>query len=138
VVPASITGKVVVTLTVRELRRGADSYRALLAAREDVHVDQSGRLAQVTLTEPTSVLQLCLVSHPTGSKEPFSEARPELDHLEFLVAHRDDPDSWAERLDQLGIQHSGVKEPSCTSNAMLTFRDPDNIQLEFFWSPGSP
>jgi hypothetical protein len=25
------------------------------------------------------------------------------------------------------------KEPPYTANAMLTFRDPDNIQLEFFW-----
>jgi hypothetical protein len=31
-----------------------------------------------------------------------------------------------------------VKEPGYTSNAMLTFRGPDNIQLEFFWSPGTP
>ena len=39
----------------------------------------------------------------------------------------------AERLAGLGIPHSGVKEPPYTKNAMLTFRDPDNIQLEFFW-----
>jgi hypothetical protein len=35
-----------------------------------------------------------------------------LDHLEFLVAY--------------------------TANAMLTFRDPDNIQLEFFWRATAP
>ena len=38
-------------------------------------------------------------------------------------------DEWAEKLDRLGIQHSGVKEPEYTRNAMLTFSDPDNIQL---------
>jgi hypothetical protein len=27
---------------------------------------------------------------------------------------------------------------SQTSNAMVTFRDPDNIQLEFFWRPPKP
>jgi len=136
-VAPSITGKLVVTLTVRDLRRSANWYGALLAAREHVYVDQGGRLAQVTLNEPTSGLQLCLVSHPAGSEEPFSEARPGLDHLEFLVARRGDLDSWVERLDRLGIQHSGVKEPSYTTNAMLTFRDPDNIQLEFFWASGT-
>ena len=31
------------------------------------------------------------------------------------------------------IPHSGVKELDYTTNSMLTFRDPDNIQLEFFW-----
>ncbi len=32
-----------------------------------------------------------------------------------------------------GSRHSGVKELEYTPNAMLTFRDPDDIQLEFFW-----
>jgi len=42
-------------------------------------------------------------------------------------------DEWVVRLDDLGVEHSGIKEPSYTRNAMLSFRDPDNIQLEFFW-----
>jgi glyoxylase I family protein len=49
------------------------------------------------------------------------------------VDRRQDLNGWAERLNRLGISHSGVKEPEYTRNAMLTFRDPDNIQLEFFW-----
>jgi hypothetical protein len=49
------------------------------------------------------------------------------------TARRDDLEEWAARLDELGIPHSGVKQPTYTQNAMLTFRDPDNIQLEFFW-----
>lgn len=61
------------------------------------------------------------------------EFAPGLDHLEFLVAERTDLNEWAERLDSLGIGHSGVKEQLYTRNAMITFRDPDNIQLEFFW-----
>jgi|SRR5882757_3763979 len=133
-----ITGQLVVTLTVTDLRRSADWYRQLLTAREHSYVDDAGVLAQVTLTEPASRLQLCLVSHPEGPREPFTELRPGLDHLEFLVADRADLDSWSTRLDQLGIAHSGVKEPPYTSNAMLTFRDPDNIQLEFFWSAPPP
>jgi glyoxylase I family protein len=129
-----ITGQLVVILTVRDLRRSADWYRNLLDAREHDYADELGTLQQVTLFEPASGLQLCLVSHPHTSAQPFSERRPGLDHLEFLVAARADLDAWAMRLGTLGIAHSGVKEPSYTSNAMLTFRDPDNIQLEFFWS----
>ena len=68
----------------------------------------------------------------------FSEFRAGLDHLEFLVPQRSDLDTWASRLDDLGIGHSGVKQPSYTENAMLTFRDPDNIQLEFFWHAPTP
>jgi hypothetical protein len=47
-----------------------------------------------------------------------------LDHLEFLVAERSDLDEWAERLDTLGVPHSGSKELAYTNNAMITVRDP--------------
>jgi catechol 2,3-dioxygenase-like lactoylglutathione lyase family enzyme len=64
---------------------------------------------------------------------PFSEFRTGLDHLEFFVPRRADLDQWAKHLDTLGAVHSGIKEPPYTANAMITFRDPDNIQLELFW-----
>ena len=83
--------------------------------------------------EARTGLEICLVEYTVGVRDPFDEAHPGLDHLEFLVASRSDLDEWAERLDALGIAHSGVKEPSYTRNAMITFSDPDNIQLEFFW-----
>jgi glyoxylase I family protein len=72
------------------------------------------------------------VDHARDS-EPFDEHLVGLDHLEFLVAQRSDLDAWAAKLDELAIEHSGVKTPPFTRNAMITFRDPDNIQLEFFW-----
>ena len=87
----------------------------------------------VALREPRTQLVLCLVGHRENQGEPFSEFRTGLDHLEFLVDRREDLDEWATKLDGLGIQHSGVKTPDYTRNAMLVFRDPDNIQLEFFW-----
>ena len=37
--------------------------------------------------------------------------------------------------DRLGIPHTGVKEPAYSRAAMVTLRDPDNIQLELYW-PG--
>jgi glyoxylase I family protein len=83
-------------------------------------------------------LVLCLVGHAKSTGEPFTEFRTGLDHLEFLVASRVDLDQWAERLDELGVPHSGVKNLDYTANAMLTFRDPDNIQLEFFWRATAP
>lgn len=133
----AITGRLVVTLTVTDLARSATWYSRLLGAVEHRYADAAGRLRQVTLTEPSSRLELCLVSYPTGPGDRFSEYRTGLDHLEFLVATREQLDLWAARLDQLDIAHSGVKEPSYTANRLITFRDPDNIQLEFFWrAPG--
>ena len=90
------------------------------------------------LMGPGSGLVLCLVEHAANPGDAFSEYRTGLDHLEFLVDRREDLDEWAARLDEFGIEHSGVKEPPYTQNAMLTFRDPDNIQLEFFWRSPTP
>ncbi|HET7072493.1 MAG TPA: VOC family protein, partial [Mycobacterium sp.] len=47
------------------------------------------------------------------------------------VADRDELAAWVARLDELGIQHTGIrdeKEPMAYST--VVFRDPDNIQLE--------
>lgn len=130
----SITGSVAVTLTVSDPERSADWYTDLLDLREQRrYVKPDGRVGEVCLVDPASGLQLCFVDHAENPGTSFSEYRTGLDHLEFLVAGRGDLDAWADRLDQMGIDHSGVKLPSYTANAMITFRDPDNIQLEFFW-----
>jgi glyoxylase I family protein len=127
-----IIGQVVI-LTVSDADRSAGWYCSLLGA-EDAgrYVEPNGHAAQVSLALPGRGLELCLVDH-SADPGAFDEFRAGLDHLEFLVAERSDLDVWASRLDELGIRHSGVKEPSYAVNAMLTFRDPDNIQLEFFW-----
>jgi glyoxylase I family protein len=132
-----IAGHVVI-LTVGDADRSAAWYRDLLGMDETGrYVQPDGHVEQVCLVERASGVELCLVAHRPG-QDVFDEFRIGLDHLEFLVADRDDLDNWARRLDELGIPHSGVKKPSYTGNTMLTFRDPDNIQLEFFWrSPRS-
>lgn len=132
-----ITGRLVITLTVTNLSRSADWYGQLLGAREHRDVDPDGKLRQVALIEPRSGLELCLVSYPSQSRTTFSEFRAGMDHLEFIVATRNQLDDWVTRLDHLGIEHSGIKAPDYTNNRMITFRDPDNIQLEFFWSAAS-
>jgi glyoxylase I family protein len=123
-----------VNLTVRDPGISATWYATLLDLEELYdYTATDGRMRYVALVEPRSHLVLCLVGHEASQGERFSELRTGLDHLEFLVDRRADLDEWAARLSRLGIPHSGVKEPEYTRNAMLTFRDPDNIQLEFFW-----
>jgi glyoxylase I family protein len=127
-----ITGQAVI-LTVSDADRSAAWYCEVLGAEEaSRYVQPDGHVTQVCLADPRSDVELCLVDHG-ADPGAFSEFRAGLDHLEFLVAQRSDLDAWAARLDELGIPHSGVKQPDYTANAMLTFRDPDNIQLEFFW-----
>lgn len=130
----SITGRLEINLTVTEPTRSAAWYAEVLGMtiRYD-HESADGRLRYISLGEPQSGLILCLVGHAENDGSAFSEFRTGLDHLEFLVAARSDLDEWVERLDDLGIAHSGIKDPTYTPNAMLTFRDPDDIQLEFLW-----
>jgi len=61
---------------------------------------------------------------------PFDERRLGLDHLAFACADRSELDQWRDRLDELGIAHGGVVDAPYGS--VLSFRDPDNIALEFF------
>jgi catechol-2,3-dioxygenase len=63
----------------------------------------------------------------------FSEFRIGLDHVAFGCASRDELETWALRLDELGFEHGGIKDASYGSG--LSFRDPDGIALEFFAPP---
>jgi len=72
--------------------------------------------------------------HNTGNDgKEFDESVTGLDHIGFAVPSRAELDTWTARLDELGIDHSGVRditEPIPFST--LVFRDPDNIQLELY------
>jgi catechol-2,3-dioxygenase len=63
----------------------------------------------------------------------FTEFRAGLDHVGFGCASRADLETWASRLDELGIAHGGVVDAHYGSG--LSFRDPDGIALEFFAPP---
>jgi catechol-2,3-dioxygenase len=68
------------------------------------------------------------------SSDPFDERRPGLDHLAFGCGDHAELEAWAGRLDALGIPNGGVVDAAYGSG--LSFRDPDNIALEFFAPPG--
>ena len=70
---------------------------------------------------------------PHGS-DPFDERKPGMDHLAFECADRAELERWASKLDDMGIENGGIVDASYGSG--LSFRDPDNIALEFFAPPG--
>jgi glyoxylase I family protein len=82
------------------------------------------------------VLGLTRHNHADADAE-FSERRTGLDHVAFGVASEDDLRAWADRLDAAGVSHSGVKVTPQTGSALIAFRDPDNIQLEFYVAQGA-
>jgi len=70
---------------------------------------------------------------PDPQSGEFDERRVGLDHLAFACADRAELERWQARLDELGVAHGGVVDAGYGSG--LSFRDPDNIALEFFAPP---
>jgi glyoxylase I family protein len=64
---------------------------------------------------------------PVGT-DRFDENRTGLDHIAFRMSSRDELDSAAGHLDELGIGHEPIKDIG--PSYILEFRDPDNIALE--------
>jgi glyoxylase I family protein len=58
----------------------------------------------------------------------FDEDRVGLDHIAFRLTTKDELDSAAAHLDELGVAHEPVKDIG--PSYILEFRDPDNIALE--------
>jgi glyoxylase I family protein len=69
-----------------------------------------------------------LMTHDVASSSTFDECAVGLDHLAFNVRDRETLEEWASHLDALGVAHSEIKEEN--GGPLMTFRDPDNIQLE--------
>ena len=133
----SITGISHVDLSVSDLEASDAWYRELFGAvplfggRSD-----SNRLDARYIMEPNSGVVIGLEQHDENPGTPFDERGVGLDHLAFNVASRDELDAWLTRLDELGIGHSGITEEEPWD--VLVFRDPDNIQLEFFFLKADP
>jgi glyoxylase I family protein len=117
-----------VGLSVRDAGSSAGWYRRLLDMREAGREDNPGWIS--VLLEHPSGFAIGLIQHRTNDGQPFSEFRTGLDHVEFEVESEDELNAWRSRLDELGIAYTGAFPH------IVTFRDPDNIQLEFFCSGG--
>jgi glyoxylase I family protein len=120
-----------VSLTVCNLKRSTEWYRALLGLDkilEEPHPDGSG--VGVVLADPEHKLFIGLHAHDANSGERFSETRTGLDHVGIGVPDRPELVRWQRRLEEAQAPHSPIADMPYGS--MLVFRDPDNIQLEFF------
>jgi glyoxylase I family protein len=53
--------------------------------------------------------------------------------VSFGCADRGELEQRARRLDELGVEHGGIKD--ATYGSGVSFRDPDGIRLEFFAPP---
>lgn len=120
-----------VGITVTDISRSTSWYAEVLGLvelMEEPHPD--GRGNAVVLGKPDFSMCVGLHAHDANQNERFSEETTGLDHISFLVSSRAELDEWETRLAELGVEHSPINDKGPYS--ALVFRDPDNIQLEFF------
>jgi glyoxylase I family protein len=122
-----------VAVTVTDLERSTRWYSELLVAAPVLDEDeQIGRFHHTVFALDGGQL-FGLHSHPQAANDRFDEHRTGLDHISFACRDRGQLQTWAARLDELGIAHGQIVHAHYGSG--LSFRDPDGIALEFFAPP---
>jgi len=125
-----------VAITVSDLERSTRWYAALFGAEPVLDEDEDSGTFHHTVFALDGGMLFGLHTHMGGeSGEVFDERRTGLDHISFALPGSAELERWRDRLDELGVAHGGIKKAHYGSG--ISFRDPDNIALEFFIAPGS-
>ena len=127
----TIAGYSHLSLTVTNLGKSTEWYRELLGFTLDAEVDGEG-FRRHRLRHPDAGITLTLTEHDDGGRDRFDERRIGMDHVSFAVPTIDDLLGFKERFEELGVPHSEVKATAGGAGGIVTFRDPDHIQLEIF------
>ena len=118
-------------LSVSDVEASAAWYQRVLGLHRARRSDLPGRTMIVLLHRPSGLI-IGLNQHDDMPEGEFDERRCGLDHVGFTVADRAELEVWQARLVELDVPHSPVADVD--SGAALVFRDPDNIQLEMWWT----
>jgi glyoxylase I family protein len=123
------------SFSVRDAEASAEWSRRVLGLTEidRVHgADWHG----ILLLHPPSATVLEYQQHDAHQGERFDPRRTGLDHLGLQVSSRNALDEWMAHFGELGVDHSPIADRDYGS--VLTFRDPDGIQLEMFYREQHP
>ncbi|MBW0089003.1 VOC family protein [Pseudonocardia sp. KRD-184] len=125
-----------VAITVTDLARSTAWYTNLFGSEPVLDEDEESGTFHHTVFALDGGMLFGLHTHMGAeSGEPADERRTGLDHIGFALPGFVALEQWAARLTALGIEHGGIKKASYGSG--ISFRDPDNIALEFFIAPGT-
>ena len=128
---ATITGAHHIAFTVRDAEASAQWYQDLLGMQVLIeHEDETVKLR--VLAHRGSGWIIGVRQYVGREEAEFTEFRTGLDHFAFTVGSRDDLTQWEAELSRRGIPFSPTAETPI--GTVVVFRDPDNIQLEF-WLP---
>jgi catechol 2,3-dioxygenase-like lactoylglutathione lyase family enzyme len=122
-----------VAITVTDLDRSTRWYSTLLGSEPVLDEDEEAGGFHHTVFVVGGGQLFGLHTHPEGQSGDFDEHKAGLDHVAFACADRAELETWTTKLDELGIKHGGIKDAHYGSG--ISFRDPDNIALEFFAPP---
>jgi glyoxylase I family protein len=128
-VEPSIVGLHHAGVSVTDLAVSEDWYGRVFGLRRIREVELPG-VTKVVLSADGKRPLLSLNLHDANAGEDFAESRTGLDHFAFVVSGPDELARWQARFDELGVDHSEIKESPY--GGLIVLRDPDNIQLEVF------
>ena len=131
---ADITGAHHAAFTVTDVERSRVWYEDLLGMTTVMQVDDDEVSVRV-LAHPASGLVIGLRQYHSHDDGAFSEFRTGLDHLALGVPTRADLEAWQAELEKRSVDFSPITETPI--GTVIVFRDPDNIQLEFWLPMGS-
>ncbi len=120
-----------IDLSVSDVEASARWYADVLGLTRLRRADLGNRI-MIVLLHPETGLIIGLNQHTVVPVGTFDDRNVGLDHLGLSVADRGDLDAWEKQLAALNVVHSPVQDTA--NGAALVFRDPDNIQLEFWWT----
>ncbi len=121
-----------VAVTVTDLERSRPWYQKLFGT-DPVLDEDTGTFHHVVWLLGGTLLGIHQFPK-LSSTDAMDERRVGLDHVAFGCANRAELEEWQKHLDSIGVEHGGIVGAPYGSG--LSFRDPDNIALEFFAPPG--
>ncbi len=130
---ATLSGFSHLSLSITDLDRSTEWYCRLLGFEVNSRVEGK-TFRRVRLRHPDAGIMLTLTAHEANRDGVFDEVRTGMDHVSFAVPSIDDLHVLKARMVERGVDHSysEVKPIASGAGGMITFRDPDNIQLELF------
>lgn len=124
-----------VDLTVSDIERSRRFYGDLLGFElTKIPDDYPDPIFAGSCSFMVGGVEISLLTHrETPPNDRFSEFRIGLDHLSFKAPDEAALHALAEKLIAAGVETKGVELYKPSGKKYVSFRDPDNIQLEYWY-----
>ena len=132
-----------IAVTVTDIETSIPWYESIFGLTCKMEVPHPGGVGKLLATDAMDLI-IVLHRHDTNDGGLFAETVTGLDHAGFMVPTRTDLVAWQDHLEANGVIRADTADKPLTQSpiadepygSVLVFRDPDNIQLEFFAPAG--